>query len=66
MDTTTLIYSKSHSEYPIKNAHNLTCMCIDHRNNVYVAVGSIIYIYSLKRLSKGKDYLVTAIDIKKM
>jgi hypothetical protein len=41
-------------------------MAIDLHNNVYLAIGSSIQIYSLRRLSRGKDYLIAVVDVNEM
>ena len=57
------VYSKAADEYPIKNGQLISCMRIDKRNNIYLAVGGDLNIYSLRRLGATKDYLECIIHI---
>lgn len=57
------VYSKASEEFPIKNGHLISCMCVDKRNNIYLAIGGDLYVYSLKRLSADKDDLVCIIRV---
>ena len=61
-----MVYNKNQDEEPIKSAQPVSHMEIDCRNNIYLAVGAEIRIYSLRRLSKGKDFMIDVLKMDKM
>lgn len=60
------IYSKFTEEYPIKNGQLVNCMRVDHRNNIYLAVGGSLHIYSLRRLGANKDWLLCILHMSEL